>query len=95
MKVNIVGAPDSEGARALPTGRQALHRAALTLDVPYRIVQLLHPERDAARLEALSLPPEPSPAAYVCLGAMCSAPVSGPEQLAETVREMQKAMRRL
>ncbi len=86
VQVNIVGAPESEGARSPSTGRQALHRAALTLDVPYRIVQLLDTERDAARLEALSLPPHPSPAAYVCLGATCSAPVTDPSALAETVR---------
>lgn len=79
--VNIVGAPESEGARSL-------HHAALTLDMPYRIVQFLDPERDAARLEALALPPESSPAAYVCLGTTCSAPVSDPSALAETVRQM-------
>jgi uncharacterized protein YyaL (SSP411 family) len=68
-----------------------LHRAALTLDVPSRVVQMLDPARDAARLEALSLPAEPSPAAYVCFGTMCSAPVSRPEELLETVQEMRKA----
>jgi hypothetical protein len=78
-EVNIVGAPEDEGARAL-------HRAALTMDVPYRIVQLLDPERDVARLEALFLPPEPAPAAYVCLGATCSAPLTEPSALAEAVQ---------
>jgi hypothetical protein len=78
-QVNIVGAPESEGARSL-------HLTALTLDAPYRIVQLLDPERDAARLEALALPPDPSPAAYVCLGTICSAPVTDPAALAETVQ---------
>jgi hypothetical protein len=83
-QINIVGAPESEGARSL-------HRAALTLDVPYRVVQLLDPERDAARLEALSLPPDPSPAAYVCLGATCSAPVTDPSALTETVQQIRSA----
>ncbi len=77
--VNIVGTAESEGARAL-------HQAALTLDVPHRIVQLLDPERDAARLETLALPPQPSPAAYVCLGTVCSAPVTDPSALAESVQ---------
>jgi uncharacterized protein YyaL (SSP411 family) len=83
-EVNIVAGAESEGAHAL-------HRAALTLDVPYRIVQLLDPDRDAAQLEALSLPPQPSPAAYVCLGTTCSAPVTDPSALAETVRQMRSA----
>ena len=82
--VNVVGAPGDESARAL-------HRAALSLDVPFRIVQLLDPERDAARLEALYLPPQPAPAAYVCLGTMCSSPVSEPSALADAVAKMRAA----
>jgi len=80
--VNVVGGIESA---------RALHRAALSLDVPFRIVQLLDPERDAARLEALFLPPRPAPAAYVCLGTMCSAPVTEPSALAEAVRQMRAA----
>jgi uncharacterized protein YyaL (SSP411 family) len=81
-EVNIVGDPSSAAA---------LHRAALALDVPARIVQLLDPARDAERLEDLSLPPRPAPAAYACAGMMCSAPVTDPEALAEAVRDMQQA----
>jgi uncharacterized protein YyaL (SSP411 family) len=80
--VNIVGGAESA---------RALHRAALNLDAPFRIVQLLDPERDAARLEALFLPPKPAPAAYVCLGTMCSAPVTEPSALSEAVRQMRTA----
>jgi uncharacterized protein YyaL (SSP411 family) len=78
--VNIVGSGKAAAA---------LHRKALSLDLPSRVVQVLNPERDAARLEALYLPPEPAPAAYACVGTMCSAPVTSPDQLEETVREMQ------
>jgi hypothetical protein len=83
-EVNIVG--DASSAAEL-------HRAALWLDVPARVVQLLDPARDAERLEALSLPsqPQPVPAAYACAGTMCSAPVTEPEALMEAVREMQQA----
>jgi uncharacterized protein YyaL (SSP411 family) len=80
-EVNIVGGAKSEDTRTL-------HRAALTLDLPFRIVQLLDPERDATRLEALALPPEPSPAVYVCLGTTCSAPVTDRSSLADAVRQM-------
>ncbi|MBI1885706.1 MAG: thioredoxin domain-containing protein [Chloroflexi bacterium] len=83
-EVTIVGSGDA--------GTNALHRAALALDVPARVVQVLHPEKDAARLEALSLPPQPAPAAYVCLGTMCSAPVRKPEDLSETTTEMAKTV---
>ncbi len=83
-EVNIVGDLAQEGAAAL-------HRAALALDLPSRVVQVLHPQRDAARLEALFLPPQPAPAAYVCLGTMCSAPVTGAEELQRSLEEMLKA----
>jgi hypothetical protein len=81
-EVNIVGDPSSVAD---------LHRAALSLDVPARIVQVLDPARDADRLEALSLPARPAPAAYACAGTMCSAPVRQPDALADAVRGMQQA----
>jgi len=81
-EVNIVG--DVESA-------SGLHRAALWLDVPSRVVQMLDPANDRERLETFSLPAEPAPAAYACFGTMCSAPVRDPDALIETVRQMQQA----
>jgi uncharacterized protein YyaL (SSP411 family) len=80
VEVNIVGDHNAV---------DEIQRAALWLDVPYRVVQVLDPSRDGERLAALTLPPEPSPAAYICVGTACSAPVSSPEQVMQTVREMQ------
>ena len=80
-EVNIVGSPETAGS---------LHRAALLLDAPHRIVQLLDPVRDAARLAALSLPIEPAPAAYLCVGTSCSAPVMSVPGLLEAARQMQQ-----
>ena len=54
-------------------------------------MQVLDPARDAERLAALYLPPEPAPAAYACAGTMCSAPVTQPDALAEAFGEMQQA----
>jgi hypothetical protein len=81
-EVNIVAPADSA---------DEFLKAALTIDAPFRIVQVLDPSRDAARLEALSLPAEPAPAAYVCAGTTCSAPVTSPGELAATVRQMREA----
>ncbi|MEX0800518.1 MAG: DUF255 domain-containing protein [Dehalococcoidia bacterium] len=83
-EVNVVGPPDDAATRAL-------HLAALRLDAPFRVIQLLDPARDAERLAALSLPPEPSPAAYACAGTMCSAPVTDPAALQAAVDAMRSA----
>jgi len=79
VEINIVGTA-SEVER--------LHRAALSLNQPSRLIQLLDPTRDAARIEALSLPLEPSPAAYVCSDSACSAPATDVDQLLAAVRQM-------
>jgi uncharacterized protein YyaL (SSP411 family) len=81
-EINIVGDVASASG---------LHRVALWLDAPARVVQVLDPGRDRERLEVFSLPAEPSPAAYACFGTMCSAPVREPDGLMETVRQMQQA----
>jgi len=77
-QVRIVGAAEAA----------SLHRAALRLKLPGRVVQLLDPARDAERLAALSLPREPAPAAYVCAGKTCSAPVRDPEGLLAVVESL-------
>ncbi|HET9476123.1 MAG TPA: DUF255 domain-containing protein [Dehalococcoidia bacterium] len=77
--VNIVGGRDAV---------QPLHEAALALDAPSRMVQVLDPALDGERLAALYLPADPAPAAYVCVGTMCSATVTSPVALEQTVREM-------
>ncbi|MEO6196665.1 MAG: DUF255 domain-containing protein [Dehalococcoidia bacterium] len=79
LQINIVG-----GFSNVST----LHRAALSLGSPARIVQVLDPARDSERLAQLVLPAEPSPAAYVCSGSACSAPASDVDQLLAAVRQM-------
>jgi uncharacterized protein YyaL (SSP411 family) len=79
-EVNIVG--------DLPAA-QTVHSAALKLDVPSRVVQMISPD-DAKTLETLVLPAEPAPAAYACFGAMCSQPVTDPGKLAQAVQRMQE-----
>jgi uncharacterized protein YyaL (SSP411 family) len=83
-EVHVVGVSSAEAT-------QSLHLAALSLDVPASVVQVLDPARDAQLLAALSLPPEPAPVAYACVGTLCSAPIVGPQVLAETVRQMREA----
>ena len=80
--VNVVGEPSAAAA---------LHRAALSLDVPARLVQRLDPTGDADRLAALSLPQKPAPAAYACLGATCAEPVTDPQALAAAIAALSGA----
>jgi uncharacterized protein len=81
-EVNIVGEAEAV---------DEIHHAALWLDVPYRLVQVLDPARHPERLAALSLPPEPALAAYVCVGTTCSPPVTSPEELMRAARDMQSS----
>jgi uncharacterized protein YyaL (SSP411 family) len=74
-----------------PASAAELHAAALRLDVPARIVQVLDPVSDSERLAALFLSPEPAPAAYACAGTMCSSPVMDSAGLAEAVSGMMVA----
>jgi uncharacterized protein YyaL (SSP411 family) len=94
--VNIVAGGSAEAGkprlRGLDGLASSLHAAALSLDAPSRIVQVLLPGRDDGRLAALYLPPDPAPAAYVCVGTVCSAPVTSPEALVETVSDMRAMM---
>ncbi len=70
-------------------GTQSLLRAALRLDLPARAVQVIHPQRDASRLQAL-LPAYggPWPAAYVCSDTACSPPISRPGELTAAAESM-------
>lgn len=75
-------------------GADMLRAAALRLREPGRSAQTLDPTRDADLLERASLPPARSPAAYVCFGRTCSAPVREPEALQEAVRSLRDAATR-
>jgi uncharacterized protein YyaL (SSP411 family) len=82
-QINIVG-------DAAEAATRALLQAALRLDLPGRNVQVLHPQRDAARLKASLLPAQPWPAAYVCYNTTCSPPVTEPHALSEAAESMRR-----
>lgn len=82
VEVRIVAAAD-DGARSM-------RRAALRLPAPDRLVRVIDPgEREA--LEREGLPPDPAPAAYVCYGTLCSAPVISADDLLETAARTREA----
>jgi uncharacterized protein YyaL (SSP411 family) len=67
-----------------------LHAASLALAVPDRVVRTIDAS-DAGALAAEALPASPSPAAYVCYGTLCSAPVTSPGDLFEMVDRTRQA----
>ncbi|MEW5720197.1 MAG: hypothetical protein AB1817_16345, partial [Chloroflexota bacterium] len=83
VSVHIVGAADDARTRAL-------HAAALAEYAPGKIVQLLAPARDAARLTQLGYPTSDAPRAYVCVGQKCLAPVDAPEGIVAGIKEIAK-----
>ncbi len=68
----------------------ALHSAALALPIADRVIRTID-ATDAAALAAEGLPPHPSPAAYVCYGTLCSAPVTTPDDLFDIVERTKQA----
>jgi|CXWL01.1.fsa_nt_gi uncharacterized protein YyaL (SSP411 family) len=78
--VAAVGDPDGHN----------LHSAALALEVPDRIVRMID-ANDSARMEREALPPHPAPAAYVCYGTLCSAPVTTADDLFDMVSRTRQA----
>jgi uncharacterized protein len=65
-----------------------LHAAALRLPVASKTVQRLWRSGDSGLLEQLGLPGDRSRLAYVCIGRICSPPISDPDQLEPLVEEM-------
>jgi uncharacterized protein YyaL (SSP411 family) len=68
----------------------ALHNTALALLVPDRVVRIIDSE-DSASLAAEALPANPAPAAFVCYGTLCSAPVTAPGELTQVVEQTRRA----
>ena len=68
------------GSLTHATARE-LFKAAQRVYVPHRVLQLLDPERDAARIAALGFPHASTPALYVCMGGMCLAPIATPAEV--------------
>jgi len=51
------------------------------------VVEVLDPDRNAARLTELGYPPDGGARAYVCVGERCLEPASEPDELAARIRE--------
>jgi len=60
---------------------RGLVRGAHRLYAPHRVVQLIDPNRDGARIESLGFPLKREPALYVCLGEKCLPPISTAREL--------------
>jgi len=74
IQIHLVGPTDDETLRALWS-------IAWQQYMPSRVTEILDPDRDQGRLEALSYPREGGPRAYVCVGDRCLQPVTAPDAL--------------
>jgi len=82
-QVVIVGEPAGADTRKL-------HAAVMAAPIPGRTVTVLEPETELPKGHPASGkgPIDGRSAAYICVGTLCSLPVTEPAQLAETVRFM-------
>jgi hypothetical protein len=81
LLITIVG--ENEDPR-----RAELLRAAGRTYASNKTVQAVDPQWEPARLERLGYPPQPAPAAYVCLGNLCARPTADPDELAAQAQAM-------
>ena len=91
--VDLLLNPGAEVKIVAPAGDadgRALLAAALTLPVADRVIRMID-AADAGALAAEGLPAHPAPAAYVCYGTLCSAPVTTPGDLFEIVERTKQA----
>ena len=73
------------GDSSAPAYRR-LHRAALRVYAPHRIVQPLDTERDAGQIRGLGFPLREEAALYACMGDRCLAPITTPQGVREMAR---------
>ena len=79
VSLALVG--DSSGA-----AYRRLHRAALRVYAPHRIVQPLDVKRDAGKIRQLGFLLREEPALYACMGDRCLAPITTPQGVREMAR---------
>ena len=79
--VSLVLVGDSSG----PAYRR-LHRAALRVYAPHRVVQSLDVERDTEQIRELGFPLREEAALYACMGDRCLAPITTPQGVREMAR---------
>jgi uncharacterized protein YyaL (SSP411 family) len=68
--------------------RAGLLRAGRRAYAPNKTVQAVDPVWEPTRLARLGYPAEPAPAAYVCLGTLCTRPTADPEELLAQAQAM-------
>jgi len=79
--IRIVGAKDNPETKGLIA-------EAIRLYEPRKIIQVLNPETDAEQIAEDGYRSEGSPTAYICVGKVCTAPITEPKQIAPEVRKM-------
>ncbi len=79
--VRIIGSPEETETKGL------LVEAHRTYD-PRKIVEVLDPKKNSDRIATLGYPASDKPAAYICLGKVCTAPITEPKQISQELNKM-------
>ena len=79
--IQIVGSTDRAETRELLT-------AANRIFEPRKIIKLLNPQKDATTISERGYHVTDQPTAYICIGRVCTAPITEPKQIATELQRM-------
>ncbi len=79
--VRVVGSPSRPQTKGLVA-------EALRIYEPRKIIRLLDPEKNSATIAALGYPNTGQPTSYICLGKVCTAPITEPKQVSLELSRM-------
>ncbi|MFQ5861816.1 MAG: thioredoxin domain-containing protein [Candidatus Brocadiales bacterium] len=65
----------------------ALHKKGLEIFLPWKVIQVLDPEKDPLEIGPVTYQPAEEPVAYVCREGVCSAPLRSTKELNDFIKE--------
>ena len=82
--IRIIGSPERAQTKKLLTEAHRIYE-------PRKIIQVLNPDWDAQYISALGYPSTNQPTAFVCLGRLCTAPITEPNDIPSELAKLSRS----